>query len=95
MSKFGKLVLTLALVFILNAHAKEEDGKLGVTYDSRSLLINGRREFLYSGSVHYPRLPVEIKLFDRQGLVMHPELKLDVYVDRCGGISLTNAKREA
>ncbi|KAK9677553.1 hypothetical protein RND81_11G151400 [Saponaria officinalis] len=60
MSECGKCMLTLAIVFFLAAHAKEDDGKLAVTYDSRSLIINGRREFLYSGSVHYPRLPVEM-----------------------------------
>ncbi|KAL9238396.1 hypothetical protein vseg_012824 [Gypsophila vaccaria] len=63
MSTSGKrmLWLTLALVLFITAQAKQEDNKhLGVTYDSRSLLINGRREFLYSGSVHYPRVPVEM-----------------------------------
>ncbi|XP_074312942.1 beta-galactosidase 13-like [Silene latifolia] len=61
MSRYGKCMLTLALVLFLTAHAEEKNGKqLGVTYDSRSLLINGRREFLYSGSVHYPRLPMEM-----------------------------------
>ncbi|KAK9690766.1 hypothetical protein RND81_09G152900 [Saponaria officinalis] len=61
MSKSGKCMLTLALVLFITAQAKEEDSNNRVvTYDSRSLLINGRREFLYSGSVHYPRLPVEM-----------------------------------
>ncbi|KAL2937117.1 Beta-galactosidase 14 [Bienertia sinuspersici] len=29
-----------------------------VTYDGRSMLINGKRVLLFSGSVHYPRVPV-------------------------------------
>ncbi|KAL9244855.1 hypothetical protein vseg_018576 [Gypsophila vaccaria] len=60
MSEGRKYMLTLALAFFLAVHAKEDDGKLNVTYDSRSLIINGQREFLYSGSVHYPRVPVEM-----------------------------------
>ncbi|TYH31708.1 hypothetical protein ES288_A01G194100v1 [Gossypium darwinii] len=28
---------------------------LGVTYDARSLIINGKRELLFSGAIHYPR----------------------------------------
>ncbi|KAG9442709.1 hypothetical protein H6P81_018563 [Aristolochia fimbriata] len=27
----------------------------GVTYDGRSLIINGKRELIFSGSIHYPR----------------------------------------
>jgi hypothetical protein len=26
-----------------------------VTYDSRSLIINSKRELIFSGSIHYPR----------------------------------------
>ncbi|KAK8626720.1 hypothetical protein V6N13_134352 [Hibiscus sabdariffa] len=33
--------------------------KTRVTYDGRSLIINGRREFVFSGSIHYPRCPPE------------------------------------
>ncbi|XP_068483389.1 beta-galactosidase 13-like [Phaseolus vulgaris] len=38
-----------------------DDGgqKREVTYDGRSLIINGKRELLFSGSVHYPRSPPE------------------------------------
>ncbi|CAN8328842.1 unnamed protein product [Cochlearia groenlandica] len=34
---------------------EDEKKKRGVTYDGTSLIINGKREFIYSGSVHYPR----------------------------------------
>ncbi|KAK4754793.1 hypothetical protein SAY87_008550 [Trapa incisa] len=46
---FG-LLSTLLLLSSLAA-AKEQ----GVTYDGTSLIINGRRELLFSGSIHYPR----------------------------------------
>ncbi|KAK4754611.1 hypothetical protein SAY87_002715 [Trapa incisa] len=32
----------------------------GVTYDGTSLIINGRRELLFSGSIHYPRSTPEM-----------------------------------
>ncbi|KDO45825.1 hypothetical protein CISIN_1g0419571mg, partial [Citrus sinensis] len=31
-----------------------------VTYDGRSLIINGERKVLFSGSIHYPRSPREM-----------------------------------
>lgn len=31
-----------------------------VTYDARSLLINGKRELFFSGSIHYPRSTVDV-----------------------------------
>ncbi|KFK30461.1 hypothetical protein AALP_AA7G264100 [Arabis alpina] len=34
---------------------KEKKNSKGVTYDGTSLIINGKRVLLYSGSVHYPR----------------------------------------
>ncbi|XP_010548094.1 PREDICTED: beta-galactosidase 11 [Tarenaya hassleriana] len=39
--------------FLSGVVAKKK--KNGVTYDGTSLIINGKRELLYSGSVHYPR----------------------------------------
>ncbi|XP_057500684.1 beta-galactosidase 13-like [Actinidia eriantha] len=39
------------------AHAKH---KKSVTYDARSLIIDGQRELLFSGSVHYPRSTPEM-----------------------------------
>ncbi|XP_060176196.1 beta-galactosidase 13-like [Lycium barbarum] len=32
----------------------------GVTYDARSMIVNGERELLFSGSIHYPRMPPEM-----------------------------------
>lgn len=55
--------LVLILLCLKAGYAKKEDNdenkkktnKKGVTYDGTSLIINGKRELLYSGSVHYPR----------------------------------------
>ncbi|CAN6485277.1 unnamed protein product [Victoria cruziana] len=33
----------------------QQQQQQGVVYDSRSLIINGKRELLFSGSIHYPR----------------------------------------
>lgn len=32
----------------------------GVTYDGRSMIIHGKRELLFSGSIHYPRSTPEV-----------------------------------
>ncbi|KAJ0105112.1 hypothetical protein Patl1_18512 [Pistacia atlantica] len=37
-----------------------QDASRGVTYDGRLLIINGKKELLLSGSVHYPRMPPEM-----------------------------------
>ncbi|KAK5580579.1 hypothetical protein RB653_000599 [Dictyostelium firmibasis] len=37
-----------------------KNNKLNVTYDGRSLIINGERKLLISGSVHYPRTSEEM-----------------------------------
>lgn len=34
-----------------------------VTYDGTSLIIDGKRELLYSGSIHYPRSTPEVYTF--------------------------------
>jgi len=59
-SKLGFLVTTIAALFSLSAvvHCAEK----GVTYDGTSLIINGQRMLLFSGSVHYPRCPPEVHM---------------------------------
>ncbi|KAJ4962348.1 hypothetical protein NE237_022287 [Protea cynaroides] len=58
--------LTLALLSLLvvsavsKGHRSREIKSQDVTYDGRSLIINGTRELIFSGSVHYPRLPPEM-----------------------------------
>ncbi|KAL1316021.1 hypothetical protein AAHE18_15G034600 [Arachis hypogaea] len=48
------LVTQLFVSVVSNGPAK------GVTYDGKSLFINGRRMLLFSGSIHYPRCPPEM-----------------------------------
>ena len=53
-------VLSL-LVSYAAAHGIAKGAKT-VTYDGRSLIVNGRRELLFSGSIHYPRSTPEVVL---------------------------------
>ncbi|KAL9417542.1 hypothetical protein AB3S75_040510 [Citrus x aurantiifolia] len=54
MSSFLFLITTL--LSLLASFAVADGNKtLGVTYDGRSLIINGKREILFSGSIHYTR----------------------------------------
>ncbi|CAA2991953.1 beta-galactosidase 13-like [Olea europaea subsp. europaea] len=63
------LLLALLCLLVTSATAdgkkKKEKGKgkgkkSVVTYDGRSLIINGSRELIFSGSIHYPRSPPEM-----------------------------------
>ena len=53
------LVVLLSFSEALSSTHKEKttskNPKKEVTYDGTSLIINGKRELLYSGSIHYPR----------------------------------------
>lgn len=60
------LVILLSISGALSSDDKEKktksvDKKKEVTYDGTSLIINGNRELLYSGSIHYPRSTPEVK----------------------------------
>ncbi|XP_030524028.2 beta-galactosidase 13-like [Rhodamnia argentea] len=61
MSKLGRVFLAVLLAsftpVLLPAVADEARG---VNYDGRSLIINGSRELLFSGSIHYPRSTPEM-----------------------------------
>ncbi|KAM7259720.1 hypothetical protein ACFE04_015461 [Oxalis oulophora] len=55
------MITLLFLVYVSIASAGGDDDvvvgkKQEVSYDSRSLIIDGKRELLYSGSIHYPRI---------------------------------------
>ncbi|CAN1771305.1 Beta-galactosidase 13, partial [Linum perenne] len=50
----GAIFTTLILVAFSSSVAVAEQEK-GVRYDGRSLIINGKRQLLFSGSIHYPR----------------------------------------
>ena len=71
MAKCDWYMVILGLILILvneNVNCELEDdvstqkpGKpSNVTYDGRSLFINGKREIFFSGSFHYPRAPPEV-----------------------------------
>ncbi|CAI8616832.1 unnamed protein product [Vicia faba] len=55
MSSPLKLLCISFLSIITIVSASFIQGPKTVTYDSRSLLINGKRELFFSGSIHYPR----------------------------------------
>lgn len=40
-------------------------GGNNVTYDDRSLIINGHRKILFSGSIHYPRSTPQVFIFQQ------------------------------
>lgn len=46
---------------LLVAAAAAAVANAAVTYDHRSLTINGQRRILISGSIHYPRSTPEVK----------------------------------
>ncbi|KAF7841215.1 beta-galactosidase 13-like [Senna tora] len=55
-SSNGVLLLLLLSIVVASSIAKE----IKVTYDGRSIMLNGKRELLYSGSIHYTRSPPEL-----------------------------------
>lgn len=61
MSSFLFLITTL--LSLLASFAVADGNKtLGVTYDGRSLIINGKREILFSGSIHYTRSTPDVSV---------------------------------
>ncbi|KAG1359433.1 putative beta-galactosidase 7-like [Cocos nucifera] len=62
------------LLFALSATAAphrrpRKAGDSGVSYDGRSIMINGRRQLFFSGSIHYPRSTPEFNFTGRYDLV--------------------------
>ncbi|XP_057783214.1 beta-galactosidase 13-like [Salvia miltiorrhiza] len=56
----GKLVFCALLALLAaNANANANEVK-AVSYDGRSMIINGTRQLLFSGSIHYPRSTPEM-----------------------------------
>lgn len=62
MAKFNQILTLVLFISLLVTSAIGDEKPRGVTYDSRSLIINGNRELLFSGSIHYPRSPPEVAL---------------------------------
>lgn len=56
-------VYWVGLVIIMVAATVAADSTGGsVTYDGRSLIINGKRSILFSGSIHYPRSTPDVRI---------------------------------
>ncbi|WOL17238.1 beta-galactosidase 11-like [Canna indica] len=55
MTQSFRVLFILLLVMMSEVSTCKADDQLGVTYDRRSLFINGKRELLFSGDIHYPR----------------------------------------
>ncbi|GMY05449.1 beta-galactosidase 13-like [Fagus crenata] len=58
----SRRLLLLSILSLLASAVVGHDGKKhpGVTYDGKSLIVNGRRELLFSGSIHYTRSTPEM-----------------------------------
>lgn len=52
--------LLLLFLFSLMVTCTFAEKPKGVSYDGRSMIVNGERELLFSGSIHYPRMPPEV-----------------------------------
>ncbi|KAI8533177.1 hypothetical protein RHMOL_Rhmol11G0276800 [Rhododendron molle] len=57
---FCVLVLVSCLLVTSAVGQRKSKNQRSVTYDGRSLIVNGGRELLFSGSIHYPRSPPEM-----------------------------------
>lgn len=57
------LLAALVCLLMISTVVQGEKFKRSVTYDGRSLIINGKRELFFSGSIHYPRMPPEVLNF--------------------------------
>lgn len=52
--------LCLVVVVVTVVGGESSVGGVNVSYDGRSLIIDGKRELLFSGSIHYPRSTPEV-----------------------------------
>jgi len=79
------LFMALLSIIVVAAHARgHHKGAHGrhmtaqnVTYDGKSMFINGRRELLFSGSIHYPRSTQDVSYsIPNHILMLHYSCKL-------------------
>ena len=66
MEWWWKLYWGLVLVIMMKG-GHTEGGE--VTYDGRSLIIDGQRKMLFSGSIHYPRSTPEVNDISSKSLL--------------------------
>lgn len=60
MGKVRSLGLILFIIILHGAWFFELGFSVTVTYDSKALIIDGRKRILQSGSIHYPRATPEV-----------------------------------
>lgn len=60
MNAHTRILLLLALISLSSTSAFAISKKKSVTFDGKSLIINGSRELLFSGSIHYTRSPPQM-----------------------------------
>lgn len=53
---------------------------VNVTYDSRALVIDGKRRVLVSGSIHYPRSTPEVSLYIRSLILINILIYIYIYI---------------
>lgn len=56
------LRLLFLVILLLEGNFCDVVDSTTVTYDGKTLVIDGRRRIMQSGSVHYPRTMPEVKL---------------------------------
>lgn len=62
MSEVNRILL-LVLLSLIVKNVYGDKNQPVVTYDGRSIIINGSRELLFSGSIHYPRSTPDVRIF--------------------------------
>ena len=63
LAAFLVVLLSSSCAFASKKEVKKKTNNKEVTYDGTSLIIDGKRELLYSGSIHYPRSTPEVYTF--------------------------------
>ncbi|KAK7840934.1 beta-galactosidase 16 [Quercus suber] len=91
MGWWWRLYWGLAVVIMMEVgggHAK------GVTYDGRSLIINGKRKILFSGSIHYPRSTPQFYMQNFTTKIVNLMKSEDLYASQGGPIILSQIENE-
>ncbi|XP_015581880.2 beta-galactosidase 13-like [Ricinus communis] len=55
LTRHDYLLVTALFSLLFSLAVADKDKSQTVSYDGRSLIVNGKRELLFSGSIHYPR----------------------------------------
>ena len=98
MDTIANSVSKLLTLFLTVLFVGSELTHCNVTYDRKSLLINGQRRILISGSIHYPRSTPEVcaslsSLFISFNLKMSFNLCVVLFASDVGGSNLEGQTR--